>query len=457
MTLGEVGRQVAVAAGMSGGAEIGESLGSLPWASRLPVGRLALDSVALSSAAIDAARVARGLGDAPAVRVDAARVAASFGSERVLRIDGAPPTAWAPLSGFWVTGDGWVRTHANYPHHERALRTLAGIDGEADRDVFAQALLAHTANDLEDRAAASGAIVVAVRSPERWRQHPHARRLDDEPLVSRTRVGDAAARRWRGGGAPLAGVRVLDLTRVIAGPVAARDLAFAGAEVLRIDSPRSPETPWIHLDTGQGKRSGLLDLRDADDHAAFERLLADADVLLTGYRPGALDRFGLAPAQLAERHPGLVTAGVSAWGWIGPWAGRRGFDSIVQAATGIAVRESADGEMPGALPVQALDHATGHFLAAAITTALADQRAHGGSIDVRMSLARVAHALLDATGEDAGAGAAIPLPVRTRTLAGGRRIDYAPPVLAFAGAPDDYPTVGGEWGVDAARWRDASA
>ncbi|GAA1848774.1 CoA transferase [Microbacterium koreense] len=223
-----------------------------------------------------------------------------------------------------------------------------------------------------------------------------------------------------------------------------------------MDTPSHPEIGWIHLDTGQGKRSTLLDLRERADREAFDRLLSRADVVLTGYRPGALERFGLDARSLAERVPGVVTASVSVWGWQGPWAGRRGFDSIVQAVCGVSLVESVDGVTPGALPVQALDHATGHFLAAAIVLALREQHRVGGSIDVRMSLARTAHALLSSAGSAAAVGAkggafdldgATTLPTHRRG-----RITYAPPVLAFEGAPADYSHVGRPWGADAARW-----
>jgi crotonobetainyl-CoA:carnitine CoA-transferase CaiB-like acyl-CoA transferase len=163
----------------------------------------------------------------------------------------------------------------------------------------------------------------------------------------------------------LTGVRVLDLTRVLAGPVATRNLAQAGAEVLRIDSPHLPEIGWVHLDTGAGKRSTTLDLRSPSGRSTFEDLLDDADIVVTGYRPGSLDPLGLSPEELASRKPGLVVGSVSAWGTEGPWAQRRGFDSIVQAVTGIAMIESTDGTRPGALPAQALDHSAGHLLSAA--------------------------------------------------------------------------------------------
>jgi crotonobetainyl-CoA:carnitine CoA-transferase CaiB-like acyl-CoA transferase len=180
---------------------------------------------------------------------------------------------------------------------------------------------------------------------------------------------------------------VLDLTRVIAGPVATRTLAAHGADVLRLDPPDRPEIPLQAYDTLPGKRSALLDL--SADGPALEELLAGADVVVTGYRPGALDRFGLAPEELARRHPGLVVVTLSAWGHEGPWAHRRGFDSIVQAACGIADVEGVGG-VPGALPAQVLDHATGYLAAAGTFLALAGQRRDGGSHHVRFALAGTA-------------------------------------------------------------------
>ncbi|WP_211303290.1 CoA transferase, partial [Streptomyces milbemycinicus] len=193
---------------------------------------------------------------------------------------------------------------------------------------------------------------------------------------------------------PASGVRVLDLTRVIAGPVATRTLALLGADVLRIDSPHLPEDPDAHADTGFGKRSTRLDLADPQDRQTFEELLGHADVVVTGYRPGALDRFGLAPDALLERRPGLVVAQVSAWGWSGPWAGRRGFDSLVQAACGIAALEATPDGHPGVLPAQALDHGTGYLLAAGVLRSLAERQESGGGRHLRFSLTATASWLM---------------------------------------------------------------
>jgi len=164
--------------------------------------------------------------------------------------------------------------------------------------------------------------------------------------------------------------------------------------VLRLDPPDRPELTMQTYDGLLAKRSALLDFGAADGHDRLHELLSGADVLVHGYRPHALDRFGLDPQALAERHPGLVVVSLSAWGSRGPWGGRRGFDSIVQAASGIAMAESPDGERPGALPCQLLDHGTGYLCAAAALQALARQSARGGTEFRALSLARTAHWLL---------------------------------------------------------------
>ena len=226
----------------------------------------------------------------------------------------------------------------------------------------------------------------------------------DSPECS---IGDAPPRLRAAGTRPASGIRVLDLTRVIAGPVATRYLAALGADVLRLDPPHRPELPLQARDGLLGKRSALLDFGTPDGFARLHELLSLADVLVHGYRPHALDRFGLAPQALAERHPGLVVVSLSAWGSRGPWGGRRGFDSIVQAACGIAAAESPDGERPGALPCQLLDHGTGYLCAAAVLRALAAQAAGGGTLFREFSLARTGHWLLSQPrGEPADAASA---------------------------------------------------
>ncbi|MGW3494888.1 CoA transferase [Streptomyces sp. NPDC001020] len=432
--------------------------GALP--ARLPVrevARACVGACALAAAEWGARRA--GLPVVPEVRVDDGAVATAFHSERQLLVDGREPVNFAPLSRFWPTADGWVRTHANYPHHRTRLLNALGLPAEADVAAVAAALAERSAAEVEEDVYAAGGLAVALRTPEQWAAHEQGRMIAAHPLVGRERLGTAPVRPLRPlTGSPLlpaAGLRVLDLTRVIAGPVATRTLALLGADVLRVDSPHLPEHPDAHADMDIGKRSTVLDLAASTDRRTFEELLAEADVVVTGYRPGALDRFALAPEQLAERRPGLVVAQLSAWGAYGPWGGRRGFDSLVQVATGIAVTEGSVGR-PGALPAQALDHGTGYLLAAAVLRSLTDQTEEGGSRVVRLALARTAAWLLDGAARDDAehAPAAYDGPDAWLTEAGSvlGRLRYALPPVRFADGPDDWARPPGAWGADPARW-----
>lgn len=452
-----------------------------PWlAAHLPVLDLALDAVrSVQRAAARAGRRPDGAaGPADPAPLDPARVAAGFASDRVLRLDGEPVPGFAPLSGFFRTADGWVRTHANYPHHRARLTDLVALPDDVGRDAFAERLAGLAAHDLEGQAARVGAIVARVRTEQEWRESAPGLAAASGPLVRvRERDGGddtdtdpvtgaelgagprpAATGRHLApgpashvvahGAAPLAGVRVLDLTRVIAGPVATRTLALLGADVLRVDPPDPAEIGWQHLDSGQGKRSTVLDLRDGRDHRTAQDLLDSADVLVTGYRPGAIEGLGL------RVPPGVVTGRVSAWGDEGPWAGRRGFDSIVQAASGIALLEGRDGT-PGALPAQALDHASGYLLAAGVVDALVQGDHVGPGRDVSVSLARTAAWLLDLPGRD-------PLHPAAATPSGSGPDDGTGVTATHAGVTtarpvlpgyDDYPHPAHAWGTDAPGWR----
>ncbi|MEV0635471.1 CoA transferase [Streptomyces sp. NPDC050619] len=429
---------------------------------RLPVRELAracVGACALAAAELGARRA--GLTDVPAVRVDDGSVATAFVSERHLLIDGRAPVTFAPLSRFWRTADGWLRTHANYPHHRARLVGALGVP--EDPASVEAALAERSALEVEAAVYAAGGLAVALRTPKEWAAHEQGAAVAGRPLVERGRLDSAHARVRapldcdRAPLLPAAGLRVLDLTRVIAGPVATRTLALLGADVLRVDAPRLPELPDQHADTGFGKRSTTLDL--VADRRAFEELLAAADVVVTGYRPGALDRFGLSPEALAERRPGVVVAQLSAWGAYGPWAERRGFDSLVQAATGIASVEGT-AQLPGALPAQALDHGTGYLLAAAVLRALTEQSYEEGSRFVRLALARTAEWLINGierggAGDSGGAGDTAydePGPWLSETDSALGRLRYALPPVSFAGGPVDWTRAPGPWGSDSARW-----
>ncbi|MFK0155803.1 CoA transferase [Streptomyces sp. NPDC090493] len=430
--------------------------GTLP--ARLPVRQLAracVGACALAAAELAARRT--GAAEPPRVRVDDGAVAAAFTSERHLLVDGRAPVQFAPLSRFWRAADGWVRTHANYPHHGARLLRALGLPEHASPEEVAARIAARPALDVENTVYSAGGLAVALRSPGEWAGHEQAAAVAARPLVERGRLDTAHARvlpPLGAGAAPLlpaAGLRVLDLTRVLAGPVATRTLGLLGADVLRLDAPRLPELPDQHADTGFGKRSATLDL--TTDRAAFEELLAAADVVVTGYRPGALDRFGLSPEALAERRPGLVVAQVSAWGTYGPWGGRRGFDSLVQVATGIAETEGP-ADRPGTLPAQALDHGTGYLLAAGVLRALTEQSYDGGSRFVRLALARTARWLTEEL--EPGPAAGEPYEGPDAWLAGTDsplgRLRYARPPLSFAGGPADWARPPVPWGSSPARW-----
>lgn len=267
---------------------------------RLPVRELAracVGACALAAAELGARRA--GLAEVPEVRVDDGAVATAFVSERHLLIDGRAPVTFAPLSRFWRTADGWVRTHANYPHHRARLLGALKLPEDASVQDVAGVLAEQSAAEAEETVYGAGGLAVALRTAEEWAVHAQGTAVAGRPLVEHKRFDSARARVLPPLDddplSPAAGLRVLDLTRVIAGPVATRTLALLGADVLRVDAPQLPEDPDAHADTGFGKRSTRLDLGLAADRRIFEELLARADVVVTGYRPGALDRFGLSP------------------------------------------------------------------------------------------------------------------------------------------------------------------
>ncbi|KOX20727.1 carnitine dehydratase [Saccharothrix sp. NRRL B-16348] len=385
---------------------------------------------ALAAAELKAARDHTAI---PPVTVREAAVATAFTSERHLRVNGRAGATFAPLSGFWRTADGWVRTHANYPHHRKRLLEALGIAD--DPAALARELATCEAVEVQETVYAAGGLAVAVAAePDPTRR----------PLVE-TRPTDAAKRVLPPASRPAEGVRVLDLTRVIAGPVATRTLAFLGADVLRVDPPHLPEDPDVHADTGMGKRSTLLDLATRHDRRTFDDLLDHADVVVTGYRPGALDRHGVSPEALHAQRPDLVVAHLTAWGHTGDWADRRGFDSLVQAASGIAAVESTDGT-PGALPAQALDHGTGYLLAAAVLLALTQPRGR----HIKLSLAGTASWLLHDIRPSPVHGAYDPDPWLVETPSPYGTLRHARPPLADHGTWDHPPTL---WGTDEPRWR----
>lgn len=350
-----------------------------------------------SQAAVDAVAVALGAAvrylQAGGAVLDARAAVAAFASERLLRVDGEPVPAWDPLAGDYRCADGWVRLHTNYAAHRLAATRALGLPAGAGRAEVGAALREWTAEKCEDAVIAAGGAAAAMRSPRQWREHPHAGVVAAQPLV-RYDAGNAGPVGTSSRTGRPDRVRVLDLTRVIAGPTAAKVLGAVGADVLRLDPPGFEEVAALEPDTTAGKRCALLDLRGEAGRERFGELLRGADVLIDGLRPGALDGLGWAEDRLRRVRPDLVLARLSAWGGSGgPWAGRRGFDSLVQTATGIAWEgmQSNGADAPVALPLQVIDHTTGWLLAAAVLESLTRRRQDGKGRTVELLLARTGH------------------------------------------------------------------
>jgi CoA-transferase family III len=332
------------------------------------------------------------------VSVQIRRALAAFRSERYLRIDdGPPPLLRDPIMGFYETGDGrWIQLHTNFAHHLQGV--LRVLDCANDRAAVAAAIRGWEGATLDTTLADEGLCAALIRSPDEWAALDQAKAIARLPLFEIERIGDAPPERpsqtdvgvGAGGDRPLAGVRVLDLSRIIAGPVGGRALAHHGADVLMINGPHLPNIAPLVIDNSRGKRSALIDLREAAGGDTLRTLARDADIFLQAYRPGALAAHGFGPAELARLRPGIVYVSVCAYGHTGPWAQRRGFDSLVQSASGIAwaERAAAGGAEPRHLPCQALDHATGYLAAFGAMVALARRATEGGSWHVKVSLAQ---------------------------------------------------------------------
>ncbi len=367
-------------------------VGDERWPSCFPVTDLAAASIGAAACAVsELVAIDR---PAPNVTVDR-RLASLWFFWSIDPIGWELPSPWDAIAGDYETADGWIKLHTNAPHHRAAALTVLGP--ATTRDEVARAVRSHHGESLEQAIVEAAGCAALLRTTDDWRAHPQGGAVAAEPLVIWDRevatdrsIGTASIEH------PLHGVRVLDLTRVIAGPVATRLLAGFGAEVLRIDPPTWDE-PGVVPEVTLGKRCAQLDLHDDADRTVFERLLADADVVVHGYRSDALERLGYGTDARQAIRPGIIDVSLDAYGHTGPWAQRRGFDSLVQFSTGIAAAGMAwqASDHPVSLPVQALDHATGYLVAAAVTRSIASVRRDGVAPCARLSLARTAHALIE--------------------------------------------------------------
>jgi len=376
------------------------------------------------------------------IAVDMRAAAAALRSNRYLRIDGAkPPEPWHPIYGFYPVRDGrWILLHCNFPNHLAAA--LSVLEAPADRDAVAQACGTWDGEALEDAVHAAGGCAAFVRTALEWARHPHAAAVRAQPLIAIRRIGEAPPQPLPAEKRPLAGVRVLDLTRVLAGPTCARTLAEHGADVLKITAAHLADSGAMDLDTGLGKLSARLDLREDAGIVTLRELAREADVFSQSYRPGALAARGFSPEDLAALRPGIVYVSLSAWGVTGPWNGRRGFDTIVQAASGMA-HASGDAARPRLLPVSAIDYVSGYLMAFGAMAALARRAREGGSYLVRVSLARTGQWIVDRGLIDRASLAGVPddLPeeeiarLSTETAAPAGRVRHLKPVVTLSETP----------------------
>lgn len=357
--------------------------------SSFAVGTAAQTSIAAS--ALAAAELWRlRAGRQQSVTVPMRDAAIEFRSEQYMRVDGQKAAElWDKIAGLYRCGDGrFVRLHTNFPHHRDGVLKLLGCD--YSREAVQKALDGWQAEAFENAAADAGLVVTATRSFAEWDAYPQGQAIASLPLLSIERIGDAPPQALPPGDRPLSGIRVLDLTRIIAGPVCGRTLAAHGADVMLVTSAHLPAIDTLVIDSGRGKLSTRIDLRGADGRATLEALLRDADIFVQGYRPGGLEALGFGPADAARLRPGIVYVTLTAYSHLGPWAGRRGFDSLTQNANGINIAEAqADNRAePRPLPCQALDHASGYLMAFAAMAALRRRATEGGSWHVRVSLAQ---------------------------------------------------------------------
>lgn len=422
----------------------------------------ALASASIGVAGLAAADLINALGmPAGSLTVDRGLADAWFGF--ALRgIGWELPSPWDPIAGdYRALGadgpDGWIRLHTNAPHHRAAALRVLGV--AADKAAVADAVASWVAGELESAVVGEGGVAAELRSPAVWAAHPQGAAVAAEPLVATERTDhaatqDAAPARWRPTAArPLAGLRVLDLTRVLAGPVATRLLAGLGAEVLRIDPPGWDE-PAVVPEMTLGKRAARLDAHDPADRDRLIELLAGADVLVSGYRADALQRLGLGDEVRRGIRPGLIDVSLDAYGHTGPWANRRGFDSLVQMSSGIAAAglEAGMAERPTPLPVQALDQATGYLTAAAVLAGLACRVRDGAGSRSRLSLARTAVELEAARGLGMDAAASAPEYPRTPLATPWGAAELLPAPLSIGGASLSWTLPPRNLGADDPLW-----
>jgi crotonobetainyl-CoA:carnitine CoA-transferase CaiB-like acyl-CoA transferase len=363
--------------------------------SRFAVGEAA--AVALGALGATAARIGLERGGPPGqvIGVSTRRAATSLRSFLLQTLDGVPecatPVDDSPMAALYDTRDGRHVFLCNpFPHLIARMLSVLGLE-RSSRDGIRDAIAGRAALELEEAIATAGASGAMVRTADEWDRHPQGRVVACAGPIELIRIGDAPPESWRPAVRPLSGVRVLDLTRILAGPTCARTLAEHGADVLLVTAGKLDTVRSFTIDTGHGKRATELDLDLPAERSILLRLAESADVFSQGYRSGALSRHGLSALDLARLRPGIVYVSTNCYGHDGPWAGRRGFDQLASSVTGISTLQGAPTGRPALLPNVANDYITGYLGALGAMAALRRRSVEGGSWHVRVSLCQTAH------------------------------------------------------------------
>ena len=354
---------------------------------RFPVGEAAAVALAACGVAVSGLWEMKG-GRPQRARVDVRRAAASLHSRAFLRVNGGPapssPASNNPLVDLYQCRDGrWVHVHGGLPN--LAYGTMRVLGCERDRESVAAAVARWDGESLEEALAEARQCGAMVRTAEEWAAHPQGRALGDRPRVEISKIGESDPEPLPAGERPLSGIRVLDLTRILAGPTHARTLAEHGAEVLHIASPWLPNPDVFVMDTNHGKLSAYLDLDEPDDAERLRKLVAESDVFSQGFRAGALERRGFGPEQLTKLRPGLIYVSINCYGHAGPWESRPGWEQLAQTVTGVVAAQGGP-DRPQRMPVAACDFTTGYLAALGTLVALGRRAREGGSYHVRASL-----------------------------------------------------------------------
>ncbi|MBM9594476.1 CoA transferase [Roseitranquillus sediminis] len=371
-----------------------------------PIGEAAATAIALcGDAAAEIWRRRTRQRQRPSVAVrEAAAALAGYAYLLLDPNEGARPADWEPEPGGWRawgarsllrgenasnaavgiyrTRDGrWIHVHGGLPHLATRIMEVLGTDASG----IPAAVADWDAKPLEDALAEAGTCAAVVRSAEEWRRHPQGRAIAGHPVVEVIRIGDAPPEPLPPGDRPLSGLRALDLSLALAGPICARTLAEHGADVLQVIAPGRLDRQPFELETGHGKRSTMLDLKRENGRARLEALARAADVFCQGYRKGALAKLGFDADRLAALRPGIVYVSINCYGHTGPWSRRRGWEGLGQAATGLTVPRM-DGRPPRLAPCSVCDYLTGYLAARGVMEALLRRAEEGGSWHVRASL-----------------------------------------------------------------------